>query len=129
MEDQVCRVCGCTEYNCETCIEKTGRPCYWIEDDLCSACVDENVLLNIEKGGFYLKIKKDEFGFSSTFYGPTIVWGGNLFGVETYQQAVNSEIQKINSTIKNLDKANNGSRKFLEYVLKNLLKKNQTKIF
>lgn len=35
---QRCRVCGCTEDNCKQCIEKTGSPCYWVEEDLCSAC-------------------------------------------------------------------------------------------
>jgi hypothetical protein len=34
-----CRVCGCTDDNCRQCIEKTGQPCYWVEKDLCSACV------------------------------------------------------------------------------------------
>lgn len=33
-----CRVCGCTEEDCSGCIERTGQPCHWIEDDLCSAC-------------------------------------------------------------------------------------------
>jgi hypothetical protein len=33
-----CRVCGCTDADCRQCIEKTGEPCYWVEDDLCSAC-------------------------------------------------------------------------------------------
>jgi PRTRC genetic system protein E len=36
-----CRVCGCTEADCSQCIEKTGKPCHWVEDDLCSACVPE----------------------------------------------------------------------------------------
>lgn len=35
-----CRVCGCTENDCSQCIEKTGDACHWVEDDLCSACVD-----------------------------------------------------------------------------------------
>lgn len=35
MEDRVCRVCGCTEDNaCE-------GGCSWVEEDLCSACVDD----------------------------------------------------------------------------------------
>lgn len=34
-----CRVCGCTDDNCRQCIEKTGSPCHWVEEDLCSACV------------------------------------------------------------------------------------------
>lgn len=33
-----CRVCGCTDDDCRQCIEKTGEPCHWVEDDLCSAC-------------------------------------------------------------------------------------------
>lgn len=38
----VCRVCGCTEGNCTQCVEKTGSPCHWInqEKTLCSACMD-----------------------------------------------------------------------------------------
>lgn len=40
--DQIrtCRVCGCTDYDCRQCIEKTGSPCHWVEPDLCSACVE-----------------------------------------------------------------------------------------
>jgi len=34
-----CRVCGCTDDDCSNCIEETGERCYWVEDDLCSACV------------------------------------------------------------------------------------------
>jgi hypothetical protein len=37
-EVRTCRVCGCTDADCRQCIEKTGEPCYWVEDDLCSAC-------------------------------------------------------------------------------------------
>lgn len=33
-----CRVCGCTDDDCSGCIERTGNPCHWIEEDLCSAC-------------------------------------------------------------------------------------------
>lgn len=38
--EQKCRVCGCTENNCEQCIKLTGHPCHWVEVDLCSACQD-----------------------------------------------------------------------------------------
>ncbi len=34
-----CRVCGCTDRNCLGCIERTGERCYWVDEDLCSACV------------------------------------------------------------------------------------------
>jgi hypothetical protein len=34
-----CRRCGCTDEDCSGCIQRTGRPCYWIDVDLCSACV------------------------------------------------------------------------------------------
>lgn len=37
---RTCRVCGCTDSDCEQCIERTGEPCYWVEFDLCSACRD-----------------------------------------------------------------------------------------
>lgn len=33
-----CRECRCTEFNCEQCVERTGAPCWWAGDDLCSAC-------------------------------------------------------------------------------------------
>lgn len=36
-----CRVCGCTEEDCSQCIKKTGKACHWVEQDLCSACVEE----------------------------------------------------------------------------------------
>ncbi len=37
-----CKICGCTDFHCNQCIEKTGEPCYWLEPDLCSACQDSN---------------------------------------------------------------------------------------
>ncbi len=36
-----CRVCGCTQHDCEQCIEKTGDACTWVSLDLCSACVED----------------------------------------------------------------------------------------
>jgi len=39
-QQRACRVCGCTDDNCEQCVEKTGEPCHWVEPDLCSACVE-----------------------------------------------------------------------------------------
>jgi RNA polymerase-binding transcription factor DksA len=38
--ERKCRVCGCTQNDCRQCIAKTGEPCHWVEDDLCSACVE-----------------------------------------------------------------------------------------
>lgn len=34
-----CAVCGCTDNDCSKCIEKTGHPCHWFNNSLCSACV------------------------------------------------------------------------------------------
>jgi len=34
-----CRECGCSDDDCRQCIERTGRPCHWVDADLCSACV------------------------------------------------------------------------------------------
>lgn len=36
-----CHVCGCTEDDCSQCVEKTGEPCHWVAQDLCSACEAE----------------------------------------------------------------------------------------
>lgn len=35
-----CKVCGCTDNDCSQCIEKTGIPCSWDDEnhDLCTAC-------------------------------------------------------------------------------------------
>jgi hypothetical protein len=35
-----CRVCGCTDDDCSGCIERTGVPCHWVKEDLCSACAN-----------------------------------------------------------------------------------------
>ena len=40
-EPRRCRICGCTDSDCRQCIEKTGFPCHWAQEDLCSACVGE----------------------------------------------------------------------------------------
>jgi chromatin remodeling complex protein RSC6/RNA polymerase-binding transcription factor DksA len=44
-----CRVCGCTKYNCKQCIEKTGSPCTWVEEDLCSACQERPAVKVIDE--------------------------------------------------------------------------------
>lgn len=38
----ICTVCGCTDSHCERCIQRTGSPCSWVDDDhtLCSACAN-----------------------------------------------------------------------------------------
>jgi len=33
-----CKICECTDDNCTSCVEKTGIPCYWFSDNICSAC-------------------------------------------------------------------------------------------
>ena len=51
---RTCRVCGCTDGNCQQCIEKTGKPCHWVEEDLCSACapdVEEQLADGVEDDG------------------------------------------------------------------------------
>ncbi len=50
-EERKCRICGCTDSDCSQCVEKTGEPCYWVEDDLCSACKTTVVSLSSIKGG------------------------------------------------------------------------------
>jgi chromosome partitioning protein len=50
-EKRKCRVCGCTEGDCRQCVERTGMPCHWVEEDLCSACKTTVVSLASIKGG------------------------------------------------------------------------------
>lgn len=38
---QTCRRCGCDDFDCAACIERTGAPCWWAEPALCSACAAE----------------------------------------------------------------------------------------
>ena len=33
-----CMGCGCTDDDCRQCVDKTGEPCHWVREDLCSAC-------------------------------------------------------------------------------------------
>ena len=50
-EKKKCRVCGCSDGDCRRCIERTGHPCHWAEDDLCSACKTIVVTFASIKGG------------------------------------------------------------------------------
>lgn len=36
-----CKVCGCTDLDCSQCIKVTGKPCTWVEYELCSRCKTE----------------------------------------------------------------------------------------
>jgi hypothetical protein len=41
-EVRTCRVCGCTDDS--ACLDTASdEPCYWVEPDLCSACVDPQI--------------------------------------------------------------------------------------
>jgi chromosome partitioning protein len=50
-EKRKCRICGCTDGGCRKCVEKTGNPCSWVEEDLCSACKTIVVSFVSIKGG------------------------------------------------------------------------------
>ena len=50
-EERKCRICGCTDGDCRQCVEKTGSPCHWVEEDLCSACKTTVVSFVSIKGG------------------------------------------------------------------------------
>jgi hypothetical protein len=46
-----CRVCGCTDDDCRVCIQRTGKPCHWVSEDLCSACAAGwNTLIRVKRG-------------------------------------------------------------------------------
>lgn len=51
-KERTCRVCGCKDNDCRQCIKKTGQPCTWVENDLCSACYlppPEEIMKSIEE--------------------------------------------------------------------------------
>jgi len=50
-EKKKCRVCGCTDDNRQQCVKKTGIPCHWVEEDLCSACKTTVISFISNKGG------------------------------------------------------------------------------
>ena len=35
-----CIKCGCTDDNCNQCVEAQGHPCYWVKPGKCSRCFD-----------------------------------------------------------------------------------------
>lgn len=46
-----CRVCECTDDDCSGCIQRTGKPCHWVSEDLCSACASGyNTLIRVQRG-------------------------------------------------------------------------------
>lgn len=59
---RTCRGCGCTDDDCSQCIKKTGQPCHWVEEDLCSACLGKEEKLINMKGGD--KMPTIDFKFS-----------------------------------------------------------------
>ena len=40
-QGQTCRACGCTDDDCTKCYLRTGTPCFWAQDSLCSTCAHE----------------------------------------------------------------------------------------
>ena len=42
LDPQTCHQCGCTDLDCTGCIEKTGAPCHWVAENLCSACAENS---------------------------------------------------------------------------------------
>jgi len=65
-----CRICGCTDDDCRQCIEKTGKPCHWVEPDLCSACQFEAWKIEVikimrSKPEYYSEIMINEADWSA----------------------------------------------------------------
>lgn len=50
-----CRVCGCTDEDCSGCMQRTGKPCHWVGEDLCSACAENyNTLIRVKRGNTHV---------------------------------------------------------------------------
>ena len=72
---RICKVCGCTDDNCSKCIERTGKSCYWINESICSACLDK-----------YL--------FLADFLSKQIVWSKKTFGSSKRTLGIIKHIRK-----------------------------------
>lgn len=87
-EDATCRVCGCTQHDCSECVEKTGRSCYWIEADLCSACVVLDAAQVLKLGPLSVPEIAVQVGVSEaaimSVLGCFVLWGPTptLFAIE-----------------------------------------------
>ncbi|ATC35572.1 hypothetical protein [Elizabethkingia anophelis] len=75
LQSRQCRECGCSDYDCSQCIEKTNQACYWVEEDLCSVCIDNIDIKSIDKNNFikfclkyYELAKESEYKFVSQYY-------------------------------------------------------------
>lgn len=42
VDEQACRVCGCTNEDCTECVDILGEPCDWADVDLCTRCADDD---------------------------------------------------------------------------------------
>jgi hypothetical protein len=70
----VCKKCGCTNLDCTVCINKTGKPCYWVDIDLCSVCANETTL-----GAYLLKQRR---------------WSRKTFGTSKRTKGIIEHIKK-----------------------------------
>jgi hypothetical protein len=91
-----CVVCGCTDYDCRGCVEKTGEPCWWFGPDLCSRCAMECRGLSMYQPWAWfvaLGIKTIETRFWYTSYrGPILICSG-LFYDHSWQQICSRPIE------------------------------------
>lgn len=44
--DRTCRECGCSELH--ACVDDDGVPCWWVQEDLCSACAIGDLAMQLE---------------------------------------------------------------------------------
>lgn len=68
---QKCRLCGCTNDNCNDCIRRTGEPCHWVDEDLCSTCADcvsgDGSIRTDELRGMMASWVPDRHGLTKTY--------------------------------------------------------------
>lgn len=88
MTERSCRVCGCTDWDCSQCVEKTGHPCHWVEEDLCSACIRTQDQIDVARKStrrYYLHRKIKDFTRIDV-YGRTITYTDDLLEKMTAKQ-------------------------------------------
>jgi hypothetical protein len=55
-----CKYCGCEDHDCRNCVEKTGAPCFWYDENVCSTCAFERGLMKPEEIAYYARYLEEE---------------------------------------------------------------------
>lgn len=89
-----CVFCGCTQTDCSECIERTGEPCHWISEGICSACVQDIKALSIRQPWAWLIVNGyksiENRSWKTKYRGPFLIHASKTFDHDGYDWIVNN---------------------------------------